>query len=100
MFDGVRDYQNSDADGFIARLGDGVGGFLGDLIGAPFDLLKAGVNWIFDKVFGVKRDENGNVTGDGWAQWASEKMKNFSFEETMRINICTPSRYCNACLIL
>ena len=81
LFDGVQAYRNSDADGFIAKLGDGVGGFLGDLIGAPFDLLKAGVNWIFDKVFGVKRDENGNVTGDGWAAWASEKMKNFSFEK-------------------
>ena len=90
LFDGVRDYQNSDADGFIARLGDGVGGFLGDLIGAPFDLLKAGVNWIFDKVFGVKRDENGNVTGDGWAAWASEKMKNFSFEETIGSIVSAP----------
>ena len=90
LFDGIRDYQNSDADGFIARLGDGVGGFVGDLIGAPFNLLKAGVNWIFDKVFGVKRDENGNVTGDGWAAWASEKMKNFSFEETIAGIVSAP----------
>ena len=90
LFDGVQAYRNSDADGFIAKLGDGVGGFLGDLIGAPFDLLKAGVNWIFDKVFGVKRDENGNVTGDGWAAWASEKMKNFSFEETIGSIVSAP----------
>ena len=26
--------------------------FLGDFIGAPIDLLKSGVSWIFKKIFG------------------------------------------------
>lgn len=82
-FDGMEAYRNSDADGFIAKLGAGIGGFLGSFIGAPFDLLKSGINWVFDKIFGVKRDENGNVVGDGWAQWASRAMSEFSFQSTI-----------------
>lgn len=83
LFDGVKKYQESDADGFIAKLGDGVGGFLGSLIGAPFDLLKSGVRWIFNKLLGVPLDADGNATGEGWASWASNAMKAFSFEETI-----------------
>jgi uncharacterized membrane protein len=83
LFDGVKAYQESDADGYIAKLGDGVGGFLGSLIGAPFDLLKSGVRWIFNKLLGVPLDADGNATGEGWASWASNAMKEFSFEATI-----------------
>ena len=83
-FDGVKSYQEGEGKSLIDRLGDGIGGFVGDFIGAPFDLLKSGINWVFDKVFGVQRDENGNVMGEGWAAWASKKMSEFSFEETIK----------------
>ena len=83
LFDGVKKYQESDADGYIAKLGDGVGGFLGSLIGAPFDLLKSGVRWIFNKLLGVPLDADGNATGEGWTAWASNAMKAFSFEATI-----------------
>jgi len=83
-FDGVTAYMESDKDGFIARLGDGVGAFLGDFIGAPFDLLKSGVSWILKKFFGVEVDKEGNAKpGQGLAGWAVTKLNSFSFEETI-----------------
>ena len=84
LFDGVKAYQESDADGLIGKLGDGVGSFLGSLIGAPFDLLKSGIRWIFNKLLGVTTDEEGNATGAGWAAWASNAMKDFSFVKTIK----------------
>ena len=83
LFDGVKAYQETDADGFIAKLGDGVGGFLGSLVGAPFDLLKSGVRWIFNKLLRVPLDADGNATGEGWTAWASNAMKEFSFAKTI-----------------
>lgn len=89
-FDGVTAYREGEGKSLIDRLGDGIGAFVGDFIGAPFDLLKAGINWVFDKIFGVQRDENGNVMGDGWAAWASKKMSEFSFEETIKTLVDAP----------
>ena len=89
-FDGVTAYRDGEGKSLIDRLGDGIGGFVGDFIGAPFDLLKSGINWVFDNVFGVQRDENGNVMGEGWAAWASKKMSEFSFEETIKTLVDAP----------
>ena len=95
-FDGIKAYMESDAQTIIGKLGDGVGAFVGDFIGAPFDLLKSGINWVFDKVFGVTRDENGNVTSEGWASWASTKMSEFSFEKTIGSIIAAPYKVIEA----
>ena len=95
-FDGMKAYMESDAQTVIGKLGDGVGAFVGDFIGAPFDLLKSGINWIFDKVFGVTRDENGKVTSEGWASWASTKMSEFSFEKTIGSIIAAPYKVIEA----
>lgn len=95
-FDGMKAYLESDAQTIIGKLGEGVGAFVGDFIGAPFDLLKSGINWVFDKVFGVKRDENGKVTSEGWASWASTKMSEFSFEETIGSIIAAPFKVIEA----
>jgi len=85
LFDGVKAYQESDADGFIAKLGDGVGGFLGSLIGAPFDLLKQGISWVIKKLFGVETDADGKVKeGQGMAGWIVKQLESFSFEETIK----------------
>ena len=84
LFDGVEAYRKSDEDGFIAKLGDGVGGFLGDLIGAPFDLLKSAVRWLFNKAFGLEVDpETGKVTNEeaGFAKLISDSIGDFSFEK-------------------
>ena len=83
-YEGITDFMNSDKEGFIARLGDGFAGFFGDFIGAPFDLLKAGVRWIWNNVFGLEPDENGKVPENTWAGWFSNKMGDFSFENTIK----------------
>ena len=95
-FDGMKAYLESDAQTVVGKLGAGIGGFVGDFIGAPFDLLKAGINWVFDKIFGVKRDENGKVTTEGWASWASTKMSEFSFEETIGNIVAAPFKVIEA----
>ena len=85
LFDGVKAYQESDADGLIGKLGDGVGGFLGSLIGAPFDLLKKGISWVIKKLFGVETDADGKVKeGQGMAGWVVKQLESFSFEETIK----------------
>lgn len=85
LFDGVKAYQESDADGLIGKLGDGVGGFLGSLIGAPFDLLKKGITWVIKKLFGVETDADGKVKeGQGMAGWIVKQLESFSFEETIK----------------
>lgn len=95
-FDGIKAYMESDAQTIIGKLGEGVGAFVGDFIGAPFDLLKSGINWVFDKVFGVTRDENGKVTSEGWASWASTKMSEFSFEKTIGSIVAAPFKVIEA----
>ena len=95
-FDGIKAYMESDAQTIIGQLGDGIGGFVGDFIGAPFDLLKAGINYVFDKIFGVKRDADGNVTTEGWASWASTKMTEFSFEKLIGNIVAAPFKVIEA----
>lgn len=85
LFDGVKAYQESDADGSIAKLGDGIGGFLGSFIGAPFDLLKKGISWVIKKLFGVETNEDGTIPeGQGMAGWIVKQLESFSFEETIK----------------
>ena len=84
LFDGVEAYRKSDEEGFIAKLGDGIGGFVGDLIGAPFDMLKGAVRWLFNKAFGLEVDpETGKVTNEeaGMAKLISDSIGEFSFEK-------------------
>lgn len=85
LFDGVTAYQESDADGNIAKLGDGIGGFLGSFIGAPFDLLKKGISWVIKKLFGVETNADGSIPeGQGMAGWIVKQLESFSFEETIK----------------
>ena len=96
LFDGWKAYQGSEEEKDLLRLSDGVAGFFGSFLGAPFDLLKAGLNWVFDKIFEVKRDEKGNVTSEGWASWASEKMKQFSFVKLVQGFVKAPFQLLSA----
>ena len=91
LFDGVQAYRNSDEEGFIAKLGDGIGGFVGDLIGAPFDMLKGAVRWILNKAFGLEIDpETGKAKGDGMAATISNALKDFSFETIIGTIVSVP----------
>ena len=94
--DGIRAFFESDAQTMLGKLGEGVGAFVGDFIGAPFDLLKAGIIWIFDNIFGVQRDANGNVTSEGWASWASNAMSEFSFEKLIGDIVAMPFKVIEA----
>tara|TARA_B100001057_G_scaffold109881_1_gene107911 strand:+ start:28368 stop:30293 length:1926 start_codon:yes stop_codon:yes gene_type:complete len=82
LYDGVTAYIKSDADGFIAKLGVGIGAFFGSFIGAPFDLMKKGISWIIKKFFNVEVDKDGNaLPGQGLAGWAVTALNSFSFEK-------------------
>lgn len=84
VYDGVKAYQESDADGVFARLGAGLGGFLGSFFGAPFDLLKSAIGWIIEKSFGLTRDADGNIApGQGVPGWIVTKLESFSIQETI-----------------
>lgn len=81
--DGVREFRETEGT-LLERLGAGIGGFLGEIVGAPFDLLKNAVNWILKRFFGIEVDENGNATpGQGLMGWVVTRLNNFSFEETI-----------------
>ena len=54
--------------------------FLGDFIGAPLDLLKKGISYLFKKAFGIETDENGNILGSGVAPAIARAIDGFSFE--------------------
>lgn len=49
-FDAVEEFRNSEEGTLIQRGVAGIGGFLGDLVGAPFDILKSVVGWIMGEL--------------------------------------------------
>lgn len=52
-FEGVKAFMAEEGT-LVEKLGAGFGGALGDFFGAPFDLLKTGMNWLLSKLFGVE----------------------------------------------
>jgi len=64
VFDGVSAFMNTEGD-FFDKFAAGIGGFLGDFIGAPLDLLKSIVAWGMSKL--------------GFEN-AAEVLESFSFE--------------------
>lgn len=72
LYDGVMAYQNAEGD-TADRLAAGVGGFIGDLIGAPLNLLRDLTSWILNE-----------MGFDAAAEW----MQGFDFE-TMISDVVT-----------
>ena len=58
--------------------------FLGDFIGAPLDLLKKGIVFLYRKALGLEVDEDGNIIGDGFAAAVGKALQGFSFEEAIK----------------
>ena len=81
-FDGVKAFNESDEKGF-AKIGDGIGAMVGDFIGAPFDLLKRGIRWLWNNAFELTPDENGKVSDASLAGKISNMIGEFSFEEAI-----------------
>tara|TARA_B100000003_G_scaffold20863_1_gene16801 strand:+ start:1776 stop:3467 length:1692 start_codon:yes stop_codon:yes gene_type:complete len=75
----------SNADkSFLQRFSIASFAFLGDFIGAPLDLLKKGISIIFEKGFGIQRDINGEIIGDGFKDKVARFLEGFSFEKTLK----------------
>lgn len=68
LFDGISEFRNTEGS-MMEKILAGVGGFLGEIIGAPLDLLKGAVAWILDKL-GFEK--------------AAEILSSFGVEETIR----------------
>ena len=81
-FKGVQAFNESDEEGF-AKLGDGIGAMVGNFIGAPFDLLKRGIRWLWNNAFELTPDENGKVSDASLAGKISNMIGEFSFEEAI-----------------
>ena len=82
----VKAYQESDADGSIAKLGDGIGGFLGSFIGAHHLIfLKKVSHGLLRNSLVVETNEDGSIPeGQGMAGWIVKQLESFSFEETIK----------------
>ncbi len=78
-FDGIKAFMESDAQTIIGQLGEGIGGFVGDFIGAPFDLLKSGIEWIMTNWLGFGEDSK-----------ALQMLKGFSFEDLIKKIVAGP----------
>ena len=84
-FEGIKSFMESDAETIIGKLGDGVGGFVGDFIGAPFDLLKKGIEWIMTNWLGFDEDSK-----------AMKMLKEFSFADLIKKIVAGPFKIIEA----
>jgi len=84
-YEAVQDWLKN-ADNPDMTMGDrvvsAISAFVSDFVGAPLDLLKMGLTWIYKKLFGLETDENGKIIpGQGLAGDIGVKLQNFSFVE-------------------
>jgi len=83
VVEGVREFRETEGT-LYDKLSAGIGGFLGEIVGAPYDLLKNVINWILKKSFGIEVDDQGNaIPGQGLPGWVVTKLNTFSFRETI-----------------
>tara|TARA_Y100000004_G_scaffold197009_1_gene269256 strand:- start:37 stop:1887 length:1851 start_codon:yes stop_codon:yes gene_type:complete len=86
-YQAVQDWLDT-ADGdmsFDERVASALSTFVANFIGAPLDLLKKGLTWIYKKVFGLESDENGKIKeGQGLSGKVGIALQNFSFEEFIK----------------
>jgi hypothetical protein len=83
LFDGVKAYQEKEGSTFDKILA-GAFGFIGDFIGAPLDLLKGGIVWLYRNALGLDVDDDGNIKGEGFAAAVGRALQGFSFEKMIK----------------
>lgn len=83
-FDAFEEWRNSEGEDLLKRIQSTSFAFLGDFIGAPLDLLKSGITYIYRNVMGLEVDENGRIQGDGVAAAIGRVMQDFSFENAIK----------------
>ena len=93
VYDGVKAFMESDEQGFIARLGEGVGGFLGSFIGAPFDLIKSAILWIMKKIFPGLTNEDGTYDQSTIAGRVASAVAEFSIAEFISSLVSAPFKW-------
>lgn len=82
-FDAFKAWQETEGS-FSEKFTAASFAFLGDFIGAPLDLLKSGIVWLYKNALGLEVDEEGKITGDGFAAAIGRVLQDFSFEETIK----------------
>lgn len=82
-FDAFKAWQETEGS-FSEKFTAASFAFLGDFIGAPLDLLKSGIVWLYKNALGLEVDEEGKITGDGFAAAVGRALQGFSFEEAIK----------------
>ena len=82
-FDAFEAWQNTEGS-FTKKFTAASFAFLGDFIGAPLDLLKKGIVFLYRKALGLEVDDDGNIVGDGFAAAVGKALQGFSFEEAIK----------------
>lgn len=88
IWQGVQDFMKTEGT-FIEKLGAGIGGFFGDFLGAPFDLIKNSIAWIVGKLFGVESTD-GKYDESMVIGRVLNLVKEFSFEEMIKSIVRAP----------
>jgi hypothetical protein len=83
-YDAFKTWQEGEGDPMMKRIADTGFAFLGDFIGAPLDLLKSGIVYLYRNVMGLEVDEEGKITGDGFAAAIGRVLQDFSFEDAIK----------------
>jgi len=83
-FDAFQDWKSTEGKSLPERITSAQFAFVGDFIGAPLDLLKGGITYLYRNVMGLEVDENGKIKGDSITARVGRIMQEFSFEDTIK----------------
>ena len=84
-YEGIKQMFNSDEETMFGKLIDGTTSAIGDFLGAPLDMLKNGLAWLWRKAFGIELGEDGRVKDDeGIIGKIIQGVMDFSFEDLIK----------------
>jgi len=84
-YEGIKQMFNSDEETMFGKLIDGTTSAIGDFLGAPLDMLKNGLTWLWRKAFGIELGEDGRVKDDeGIIGKIIQGVMDFSFEDMIK----------------
>ena len=84
-YEGIKQMFNSDEETMFGKLIDGTTSAIGDFLGAPLDMLKNGLTWLWRKAFGIELGEDGRVKdNEGIIGKIIQGVMDFSFEDLIK----------------
>ena len=84
-YEGIKQMFNSDEETMFGKLIDGTTSAIGDFLGAPLDMLKNGLAWLWRKAFGIELGEDGRVKdNEGIIGKIIQGVMDFSFEDLIK----------------